>query len=250
MDASAISIQLYSVRSMEGLEEQLALMASLGFTQVEPFGGQFKDPGLMKASLAKHGLKAPSAHVGIEMLRDDLKGTTKIFRDLGIGFLIVPAPPQGQRDMNAAGWTAFARELAELGARVRGEGLRFGWHNHHWEYATLDNGARGIDILFHEAPDMEWEADVAWIVRGGADPVVELAKYRQRVAAAHVKDIAPAGTHGDEDGWADLGHGTLDWARLKPALHDAGVKLYVLEHDKPNDPRRFATRSLAALKAW
>ena len=34
----------------------------------------------------------------------------------------------------------------------------------------------------------------------------------------HVKDIAPAGEAADEDGWADLGAGTVDWAGLIGAL--------------------------------
>ena len=37
-----------------------------------------------------------------------------------------------------------------------------------------------------------------------------------------------------------VGHGVLDWGALVPALKQIGVKLYVAEHDKPNDVARFA----------
>jgi hypothetical protein len=46
-------------------------------------------------------------------------------------------------------------------------------------------------------------ADLAWIVRGHADPVAEIKRYASRIVSAHIKDIAPAGQCADEDGWAD-----------------------------------------------
>ena len=70
-----------------------------------------------------------------------------------------------------------------------------------------------------------------------------------RLGAVHVKDIAPAGTALEEDGWADVGHGTLDWARLLAMLADkAATTLYVLEHDNPADLARFAGRSIDWVK--
>ena len=64
------------------------------------------------------------------------------------------------------------------------------------------------------------------------------------------KDIAPEGENEEEDGWADVGHGTLDWTGLTRALQGAGVDLFVMEHDKPADARRFAERSIAAFKGF
>ena len=61
----------------------------------------------------------------------------------------------------------------------------------------------------------------------------------------HVKDIAPAGENEDEDGWADVGHGMLDWARALAALgRGAGARSVVVEHDKPTDAARFARAQL------
>ncbi len=245
-----ISLQLYSARAIDGLDAQLALAQKCGFTNVEPWGGLFADPALLKDLLAKHNLKAPSAHIGLDRLRADAAGTAKMFRGLGIDFLIAPAPPPDQRDMDRAGWQALGRELHAHGKAVTGEGLRFGWHNHHWEFKPLPDGSRPFDILMNEAPDMAWEADLAWIVRGNADPIAELARYSGRAKAAHVKDLAAQGQALDEDGWADAGHGTMDWAKLYPAMVKAGVQLFVLEHDKPSDAERFASRSLAQVANW
>ena len=97
--------------------------------------------------------------------------------------------------------------------------------------------------------DFAIELDQGWVARAGLDPLEWIANFADRISAVHVKDIAPEGTCTDEDGWADVGHGTLDWVAIHAALQDAGVTHYVAEHDNPNDHRRFATRTLAALKS-
>lgn len=109
--------------------------------------------------------------------------------------------------------------------------------------AKAADGRRYIDLMLEEAPDLLWEADLAWIVRGGADPVAALKRYAGRIEAVHLKDIAIAGQCLDEDGWADPGHGVLDWSVLVPVLEEIGVTLFVAEHDKPNDVARFAQRA-------
>ena len=78
----------------------------------------------------------------------------------------------------------------------------------------------------------------------------ELAPRKGRITAAHVKDIAPAGENAAEDGWADPGHGTVDWPALYAALKAAGVEHFVMEHDNPADPARFAKRAIASAKSW
>jgi sugar phosphate isomerase/epimerase len=65
-----------------------------------------------------------------------------------------------------------------------------------------------------------------------------------------VKDIAPAGENKDEDGWADLGHGTVPWPKLIKALAGTKAKHYVLEHDNPSDIDRLITRSIASFKTY
>jgi sugar phosphate isomerase/epimerase len=93
------------------------------------------------------------------------------------------------------------------------------------------------------------ELDVAWCVKGGVEPIAWMAKNSDRIAGIHVKDIAPAGEAEDEDGWADVGHGTMDWGRLLTALEGSSVRHFIVEHDRPNDDRRFARRSLETLNA-
>jgi sugar phosphate isomerase/epimerase len=245
-----LSFQLYSARTLEPLKAQFELLAGLGYKKVEAFGGLLNDPQKLKSQLEAHGLSMPSSHVGLDRLRADPLVTVRLCRDLGVHTIYAPAPPPGERDGGEAEWTALGRELDRIGKIVTAEGLKFGWHNHNWEYAKAADGRRYIDILLEQAPELLWQADIAWIVRGGADPVAELKRYAGRIEAVHVKDIAPVGTCVDEDGWADPGHGVLDWSTLLPVLKQIGVTQFVAEHDKPNDVARFARRAYATVAAW
>ena len=245
-----LSFQLYSARALEPLEAQFDLLAALGYTKVEPYGGLLNDPQRLKRQLETRSMTAPSVHVGLDRLRVDPVAAVRLCRDLGVRTIYAPAPPPGERDGGEAEWTALGRELDRIGRIVAAEGLKFGWHNHHWEYAKALDGRRYIDILLEEAPDLDWQADLAWIARGGADPVAELNRYAGRIRAVHIKDIAAAGQCVDEDGWADPGHGVLDWPTLVPLLKQIGVTLFVAEHDKPNDVERFARRAFATIASW
>jgi sugar phosphate isomerase/epimerase len=245
-----LSFQLYSARNLEPLETQFELLAGLGYKQVEPYGALLNDPQKLKNLLERHGLSAPTSHVGMDRLRADPVAAVRLCRELGVRTIYAPAPPPSERDGGEAEWSALGRELDRIGKIVTAEGLKFGWHNHHWEYAKAADGRRFIHIMLEQALDILWEADLAWIVRGGADPVAELKRYSGRIEAVHVKDIAPAGQCADEDGWADPGHGVLDWSKLVPVLKEIGVTLFIAEHDKPNDVTRFARRALATVASW
>ena len=249
--ADGLSFQLYSARlSGLSLEDQFAMLAGLGYRNVEPFGGLLAEADLLQGLLAKHNMRAPTCHVGLDRMRGDLAGTVALCKSLGIEIVLAPAPPPGERDGGEKEWQAMGRELAAHGKAFNAAGMAFGWHNHHWEFGKAADGRTFLDVMFAEAPDIVWQADMAWIIRGNADPVAAMNKYAKRLVAAHVKDLAPAGQCLDEDGWADPGHGTMDWPALRAALSAAGVKHYVVEHDKPNDAARFARRAAETVSSW
>ena len=84
--------------------------------------------------------------------------------------------------------------------------------------------------------------DVAWVVRGGADPLPWIDRHGKRIVAVHVKDIAKPGEGKDEDGWSDVGHGTMDWAGLLKALR-AKTAGEVLRHGAGQSERHRALRA-------
>lgn len=247
-----ISYQLYSSRDAGAWRDTIAMLAAAGYTQVEGFGGAYEDAGAFRALLDEHGLSMPSGHFfPLDTLETDFDQSISTAHTLGITRLFCPAPTEPyQKGTTSEAWTELAQRLEAVAKKVQDKGLRFGWHNHHWEFMPLENGVRPMQILLDHAPSIEWEIDVAWVVRGNADPMAWIAERGDRISTAHVKDIAPEGECADEDGWADVGHGTLDWPALMQALRAKGADLFVMEHDKPSDATRFATRSVAAFREY
>lgn len=245
-----LSFQLYSARNFLPWEGVLNTLAALGYAGVEGFGACYADPPTFRALLDKAGLAMPSGHFALDQLEADLPAALAIARTLGMTRLYCPYVPPQERPADAAGWAAFARRLALVDDRVRDAGFAFGWHNHDFEFALTPDGAMPMELILDTAPGLDWEADIAWIVRGGADPFDWIARHRARIAAAHVKDIAPPGENLAEDGWADIGHGLLDWPALLGALRAAGCDLFVVEHDNPADLARFAGRSIDSLRRF
>ena len=150
------------------------------------------------------------------------------------------------RPTDAAGWTALGQRLARCRDALAKHDLRFAWHNHDFEFAGLPDGSCPIEHLLREGVD--WEADLAWIVRGKADPKVWIERYRGHIPLVHVKDIAPAGENASEDGWADVGAGVLPWADLWNRAVEAGAQIMIAEHDNPADFDRFARVSAGTMR--
>ena len=244
-----IAYQLYCSRDHH-IADVLPMLSGLGYTQVEGWGGLYANHADLADLLKANGLTMPTGHFGLEGLEDDAAGTVAKAKELGIGTVIVPAVGPELRTQDAAGWAALGKRLAEAAKPVLDAGLTFGWHNHAFEFADLGGEDLPLDLILAGGDEIKLELDLAWVVRGGHDPLEWARKYESRLIAAHIKDIAPEGECADEDGWADVGHGTLDWATIHPALQQMGVDRYVLEHDKPSDHERFARRSLETVKGW
>jgi sugar phosphate isomerase/epimerase len=248
-----LSYQLYSSRNFPPLGETLAMLADLGYDAVEGYGALYADDAqvaALTAALGTSGLAMPTGHFGLAQLETEPDKVLAIARALGITRIYCPYLMPQDRPTDAAGWRAFGARLHAAGRPIRDAGLGFGWHNHDFELRPLPDGSIPQDLIFAGGPDLEWEIDVAWVVRGGADPAAWIARYAPRITAAHLKDIAPAGQNAGEDGWADLGAGTVPWKALMAGLRQTPCDVFIVEHDNPSDPARFARRSLQVAKGF
>ena len=247
--AEVLSIQLYTMRALGDLDRILDAVAEAGYRQVETVGSQLDEAATTRSKLYARGLKVSSSHVSLAALRERPEAVVEASRTLGVDQLFMPAVPPNQRAMAADGWRALGQELAQMAERLRGQGIELGYHNHHWELEPKDGAKTALELLFEaaEGSPLTWQADVAWLVRGRVEPKAWLKRYRSRLTSAHVKDIAPAGQNRDEDGWADVGAGVLDWRDLWQACRGAGARWMVVEHDQPKDPARTARTSFAFL---
>lgn len=245
------SFQLYSARNFTPWSDVLSLLARLGYAHVEGFGGVYEAPAAFRNELDRNGLTMPSGHFALDALEGDFDGVRRIADMLGMSMLICPYLAPDDRPSDAAGWRAFGERLARIGAKTRSAGYEFAWHNHDFEVMPLSDGSVPLAHMLKTAPDIGLELDVAWAARGGADPLQCIDAHASRIIAVHVKDIAPAGQNAADDGWADIGHGTLDWEGLLARLQTkTPARIYAIEHDNPSDIERFARRSLAAVRSF
>ena len=83
-------------------------------------------------------------------------------------------------------------------------------------------------------------------MRVGSDIRAELEKFPGKIVAFHVKDTAPAGVTRD-DGWTDVGGGTIDWKGIWPTIAHSGCNLLVTRERRPVDWRGFAAHSYSFL---
>lgn len=236
-----LSFQLWTSRNFPPFEDQLHALKALGYTDVQPFHDQYENPQGLKDLIDRVGLTAKSGHFLVEAIDNDFDGVVGAARTLGMELVIAPWLNPEDRPSEATGWKAIGERMARHAKRFREAGLSFAWHNHDFEFRPLADGTMPIELLLGE--DVPWEPDVGWIVRAGFDPLPWLKKYTGRIQAVHLKDVAPVGQNTDEDGWADVGWGTIEWDSLWPAVIATGATLMVVEHDSPTDYRRVAERS-------
>jgi sugar phosphate isomerase/epimerase len=243
-----ISYQLYCSRNHLPLAETLQMLAKTGYKEVEAYGALLEDVDALKAGLDASGLKLRSGHVALDMIESDPAGTIAIARGLGIEKVFAPYLIAEDRPQSSDAWAAFGKRLAAAGKPLQDAGLIFGWHNHDFECVPTPQGDTPLDLIVAASDGIMLELDLGWVRRAGFDPREWVEKYAGRITTAHIKDIAPTGECIDEDGWADVGYGIMDWASIHSALQAAGVDHYVVEHDNPSDDQRFAARSLASVQ--
>ena len=132
-------------------------------------------------------------------------------------------------------------------------GIQFGYHNHWFEFLPV-NGKLPYDELLAECdPNLvKMEMDLCWITVAGGDPLKYFNKYPGRFPLVHVKDIkkippvSEAGGQNFGDSLKDMtsvGSGIIDWKRIFAQSDKAGIKHYIVEHDKPEDPIQSITES-------
>ncbi len=245
------SFQLYSARNFTPWEEVFKSISELGYQQVEGYGGVYETPDKIRALLDSNNLEMPSGHFSLDSLENDLDATVKVANTLGCKNIFCPHVAEEQRPDNEAGWQSFANRLTEVGKKITDKGLRFGWHNHDFEFVACSDGSVPMRVILESAAEIDWEIDVAWAARAGSDPASWIKEFGARITAAHIKDIAAEGECSDEDGWADVGFGTMDWKSLLGQLqNDTRASIFIAEHDNPNDHNRFASRTMQSLKTY
>jgi sugar phosphate isomerase/epimerase len=229
-----IGVQLYTVRDRmrEDVPTTLATVAEIGYREVETAGLFDLTPQGFRAELDRAGLVSPAGHYSLNALRGDAESILTTAETLGQRWVIVPSLDQRERTLE--GYRNVAAEFNRMGAQLQQRGLRFGYHNHDFEFQPLEGGRTGYEILLTETdPDLvDMELDLYWAIRGGDDPIRMMQRHPGRFRLLHVKDMAdPTGT----PRMTDVGGGDVDFASIFAAGERAGVQHHFVEHDNPDD---------------
>ena len=227
-------VQLYTVRTLmeQDVPGTLGAVAEAGYREVETAGLFGMTPEAFRAALDQAGLVSPAAHTPIQALRQSLQASLASARTLGQEWVVVPWLDESER--TPEGYRRVAAELNRFGAAAEEQGMRIGYHNHDFEFETLEGGSRGYDILLGETdPDLvDIELDLFWAVAAGEDPVALFQRDPGRFPLCHVKD----GTGQGAESQTPVGQGEIDFGRIFAHAEQAGLRHYFVEQDDPADP--------------
>lgn len=134
--------------------------------------------------------------------------------------------------------------LNKTGEAAKKAGIQFAFHNHDAEFRAVE-GKIPYELFLSETDPskVKMELDIAWAVKGGADPVALFEKHKGRFPLWHVKDL-----DAERKEIKPLGEGTIDYSRYFKQAGNAGLRYYFIEHDMPADPVASITTSIKNLK--
>jgi sugar phosphate isomerase/epimerase len=212
MKPAPISIQLYTVRELAAKDPvgTITQIAAAGYVGVEPAGLYGMTPKEFRALLDQVGLVASSIHGALPTV-ENLEEIVETARTIGYKYHISGfGPPEFATVETIVEAAAQAQKAATL---LKPYGIKYGYHNHWWEWEHKIAGMYPHELLMAYAPDLFAEVDTYWAKVGGACPVMQVAKLGCRAPLLHIKD----GPAVKDKAMTAVGKGTLDWQRVVAA---------------------------------
>ncbi|MDB5156093.1 MAG: hypothetical protein JWR50_800 [Mucilaginibacter sp.] len=221
-------IQLYTFRDemLADPKGTLKIIADLGIKQVESAAsskGLFYGltPQEMKKTCKGFGLTLRSAHCSID---SNWQNTIKQASESGQEYLVCSTIPfSGDTVEN---YQKIAERFNKAGQECLDAGLKFGYHNHDYEFKT-DQGLVLYDVLLANTdPELvNMEMDLGWVVAAGKDPLAYFKEYGPRFPLWHLKDMKGKNS-------VEFGKGSLDIKGLLQHSKEAGMKYFFIEQEE------------------
>jgi len=238
-----LGLQLYTLRESfkTNVPATLDKVKAMGFTEIE--GGGDYGLGIEKftALLRERGLKMASAGFGYDAMKRDIAAAVRRAQAFGVKFVMCAWIPHAESGFTEADVRRAAADFNTWGAAFKEAGITFTYHPHGYEFRPLadDSGRTHFDLLVAETkPEyVSFEMDVFWVTHPGQDPAKLLAKYPNRWAMMHLKDLrrgAPTRIHTGHAPQSDdvpLGTGQVNWPAVLKQAAAVGVKHYFIEDE-------------------
>lgn len=236
---------LYTLRNEMGSnpQETLKKVSDIGYKYVEAVeyqDGKFygMSPQAFKKELNDLGMIPLSVHMGMVTLENADKLISDV-KAAGFQYFVAPVPPMGLFKFNPENRTLSMSDdldslitiLSTIGQKCQAAGLEFLYHNHNFEFEENKNGIVPIEYMLEhlDAENVNFQMDLYWVTKAGADPVEYFEKYPGRFKLWHVKDM-------DEQGrFAPVGKGKIDFKRILDKKDLAGMEYYIVEQDQTYD---------------
>ncbi|MEZ7496133.1 sugar phosphate isomerase/epimerase [Leeuwenhoekiella aequorea] len=238
-------LALYTLRDAmtENTENTLQTVASDGYAYIEAAGyenGKFYNlaPQDFKSLCEDINLKPVSTHQGSVTIENAAQMIADV-KAAGFEYFVIPVPPMGMftfdQETMTMGMDGTVEELATilntLGEQCTAAGLTLLYHNHDFEFKKNENGIVPIDYLLEntDTKNVNFQMDLYWVTKAGADPVAYFEKYPGRFKLWHIKDMD------DEGKFAPVGEGTIDFKRILAEKEKSGMQYYFVEQDQTFD---------------
>lgn len=232
-----VGLQLYSVREQlpKDFEGTLKQLGAIGYKEVEAAGYYHKSATEFKQAMEQAGLRCVSTHHPLGDLKPNLQERIDYAKTLGLEFIIcssanVHRDGSEKGEMKLDDWRYVADQFNEIGQKIKAAGMRFGYHNHTFEFKA-ENGVIYYDELMKRTDPkyVVFEMDCGWVYVGGHNPVEYISRAPERFPLLHVKDFQK-----QADGKYTnvvLGKGAgIDYAAVFRAA--TGLKHYFIEQEE------------------
>jgi len=208
----SLGIATYSVKGLEtDIEGSFRSLQNDGYAVMEISNYNANNrtvagysPVEYAALVEKYGMDIISSHSRAKFDVNDVVGSLeawgKIFddhKDMGCKYVVLP--------MNTWSNTIEAVKaecdlMNKIGEEANKRGIKFGYHNHNFEFSKLGDTDYLIEDFLIENTDPDkvfFQMDVYWVTVGGQDPVAYLKKYPNRFQLLHIKDDYVIGESGN-----------------------------------------------------
>jgi sugar phosphate isomerase/epimerase len=227
-----VGLQLYTVRDAlsRDLAGTLRRVSRIGYNQIEAAGysaGKFYGlkPGEFLRLCADLGLEIISSHAVFDA--ESQQQAIDSHAELGVKYMVYPVFPIDQDGM-VPDFRRAADRLNRIGEACSAAGIRFGYHNHDFEFVDIED-TRGFDILLRstESEFVTFQADIYWMCYAGVNPGDYFSQYPGRFELWHIKDMKP----GPDKGFTEVGNGIIPYSGLLEKAGDFGMKHFFVEQD-------------------
>ena len=247
-----VGLQLYTVRDAMGKDAlgSLKKISGLGYKNMELAGysnGKFYGfaPKEFKKIINDLGMEVISSHTNVEAAginMDNAKLMADAHAELGVKYCIQPWIEEPDRNIESykkmiAGWN-------KAGKIMKDKGIQFGYHNHNFEFTTINGVVPYFDIFLPEmdADLITMELDLFWAKKAGQDPIEMFKKYPGRFQLLHFKDMMTNQAPFFEvikDDICSVGEGVIDFKKILAAKKVAGMKYTFVEDDNQGNGKTF-----------